>query len=67
MSDSGPSIDRPRTGLRVTVGVLVVFGIAAVVHRAILVVPSLSAGVPSVDSGRGARPHSTTCPPATPS
>jgi uncharacterized membrane protein len=51
MSDSGPSIDRPRTGLLVTVGVLVVIGIAAVVHRAILVVPSLSAGVPSVDSG----------------
>jgi uncharacterized membrane protein len=51
MSDSGPSIDRPRTGLRVTVGVLVVIGIAAVVRRAMVVVPSLFVGVPSVDSG----------------
>jgi uncharacterized membrane protein len=56
MGASEPRVDRPNLGLRVTVGVLVVMGMAAVVRRAVLIIPPLlDGGIPVVSrTGRTA-------------
>ena len=48
-----PSVDPPGRAPRVAVGVLIAIGVAAVVRRAILVVPALFAAGPSVEPRAG--------------
>ena len=60
-----PSVEPPGRALRVAVGVLIAIGVAAVVRRAILVVPALFAADSSVEPRAGspaAWPPAGVCP-----